>query len=183
MVFRLHVNCYLIQQSAQTHLLSILCAPFRMEFRAANILMPNLSLCVRAYVLVFVGRGRIAVMGTRESNGVHGLGRWSWGVSNKRHHWPGENFVSKILIVRNDRVSIASNECGHPFYCCAECAMRQASLQFHTIYKHMYYTRRTVSCEGEAERNAAKRNIQWAHWRLFGQRTRDERMWCKFKRP
>lgn len=64
----------------------------------------------------------------------------------EQQHWPEKKtfvYIERTLIVRNGPCVYrrVSNKGGHPFYLLVRCATfkRLASLQFHTIYKHMYY--------------------------------------------
>lgn len=112
---------------------------FSAEFCAKHLMRPNsyLSIYVERegmwWRVMGVGERQRAVMGKRNRCSNSNIGR------RKKTFV----YIERTLIVRNGPCVYrrVSNKGGHPFYLLVRCATfkRLASLQFHTIYKHMYY--------------------------------------------
>lgn len=123
-------------------------AHFQRNSNRKQRLMPDPSIHSAIYLYLNV------VVGGRE--GSNGDEWWLYYVEiAQTATLAGKTFVSKTLIVWNDRVSIASNTNGHSFYCLVRFSnyiqrthiyftrshiQIRTSSQFHTIYKHMYHT-------------------------------------------
>lgn len=157
MVFRLHVNvncCCSIRSVSTVHthktqfIKYFMRAHFQWNSNRKQHLMPDPSIhsAIYPYLNVVVGGWEVSA----------GDEWWLYYVEiAQTATMAGKTFVSKTLIVWNDRVSIASNTNGHSFYCVVRFSnyiqqthiyfthsniQIQASLQSHTIYKHMYHT-------------------------------------------